>query len=141
MLLYMLPFPKYDVNQENYSSAGYDLFWGVNRNVAHRSEIVATAIEALSCQNYNNVIPVIWEDFFGYKLSEDSTDFQMVCIVRDATFVNPDYVYADQVLGLSELLNVWDSTDATSVSSYITTQAMLAKVSLGLLVDKISNLP
>ena len=137
----MLPFPKYDENQENYSSAGYDLFWGVSRNVAHRSEIVATAIEALSCQNYNNVIPVVWEDFFGYKLSGDSTDFQMVCIVRDATFVNPDYVYADQVLGLSELLNVWDSTDATSVSSYITTQAMLAKVSLGLLVDKISNLP
>ena len=65
----------------------------------------------------------------------------MVCIVRDATFVNPDYVYADQVLGLSELLNVWDSTDATSVSSHITTQAMLAKVSLGLLVDKISKLP
>ena len=136
----MLPFPKYDENQENYSSAGYDLFWGVNRNVSHRSEIVATAIEALSCQNYNNVIPAIWEDFFGYKLSENSTDFQMVCIVRDATFVNPDYAYADQVLGLSELLNVWDSTDVTSVSSHITTQATLAKVSLGLFVDKISKL-
>lgn len=136
----MLPFPKYDENQENYSSAGYDLFWGVNRNVAHRSKIVATAIEALSCQNYNNVIPVIWEDFFGYKLSEDSTDFQMVCIVRDATFVNPDYAYADQVLGLSELLNVWDSTDVTAISSHITTQATLAKVSLGLFVDKISKL-
>ena len=137
----MIPFPKYDENQENYSSAGYDLFWGVNRNVAHRSDIIATAIEALSCQNYNNVYPVIWEEFFGYKLSENVTDYKMVCIVRDATFVNPDYVYDTQILGMTQLLNLWDTAEKSSVSSHITTNTNLAKVSLKLCVEKFSQMP
>ncbi len=137
----MIPFPKYDENQKEYSSAGYDLFWGVNINVAHRSEIISTAVEALSCQNYNNVYPVIWEEFFGYKLSENVTDYKMVCIVRDATFVNPDYVYDTQILGMTQLLNLWDTAEKSSVSSHITTNTNLAKVSLKLCVEKFSQMP
>lgn len=137
----MIPFPKYDENQEEYSSAGYDLYWGVNRNVFDRQEIVATVIEALSCQNYNNVIPVVWEEFLGLKLSENQIDYNMVCIVRDASFVNPDYVYGDQILGMSDLLNLWESSDVSSLSSHITAKTSLAKVSLKLFVDKIKALP
>ena len=137
----MLPFPKYDDSQENYSSAGYDLFWGVNKNVVDRTEIIATAIEALSCQNYNEVIPTIWEKFLGYRLSEESIDFKMVGIVRDATFVNPDYVYSDQIMGMANLLNLWDTADTSAIASHITSNAAPAQVSLKLFVDKIAELP
>ena len=137
----ILPFPKYDENQEKYSSAGYDLFWGVNRNVTGRTEMISTVVEALSCQNYNKVIPVIWEKFLGLRLAESSVDYQMVCIVRDASFVNPDYVYADQIMSMSNLLNLWDNTESNAVVSHITENVAPAQISLMLFVDKIKKLP
>ena len=75
------------------------------------------------------------------KLSENQIDYNMVCIVRDASFVNPDYVYGDQILGMSDLLNLWESSDVSSLSSHITAKTSLAKVSLKLFVDKIKALP
>jgi hypothetical protein len=136
----ILPFPKYDENQEKYSSAGYDLFWGVNRNVTGRTEMISTVVEALSCQNYNKVIPVIWEKFLGLRLAENPVDYQMVCIVRDASFVNPDYVYADQIMSMSNLLNLWDNTESDAVASHITENVAPAQISLMLFVDKIKKL-
>lgn len=137
----VLPFPKYDDSQEEYSSAGYDLFWGVNKNMYDRTEIISTAIEALSCQNYNKVIPTIWEKVFGNRLADMSIDYQMVAIVRDTTFVNPDYVYSDQIMGMSNLLNLWDTSDESGVASYITANAAPAQVSLKLFAEKIAALP
>lgn len=137
----MIPFPKYDENQEQYSSAGYDLFFAVNRNVADRSDIIATVLEGMSCQNYNNVLPVIWENILGVRLSENATDYAMVCIVRDATYVNPDYGYNTQILGLRELVSLWDYTTLGEVSSHISSTAPKSKVSLKLFAEKMVKLP
>ncbi|MBO5294246.1 MAG: hypothetical protein J6B71_03245 [Clostridia bacterium] len=137
----MIPFPKYDENQKEYSSAGYDLYWGVNKNVADRSEIVATVIEALSCQNYNYTIPTIWEDFLGLRLAEALIDQKMVAIVRDASYVNPDYAYAAQVIGMSDLLNLWETSDVNSVSSHINGKAILVETAMKLFASKFEKLP
>ena len=70
-----------------------------------------------------------------------SIDYQMVSIVRDTTFVNPDYVYSDQIMGMSNLLNLWDTSDESGVASYITANAAPAQVSLKLFAEKIAALP
>lgn len=137
----MLPFPKFDETQKEYSSAGFDCYWGVNRHVADRSEIVATVIEALSCQNYNYTIPSIWEDFLGLRLADAPIDREMVRIVRDASYVASDYAYAKQIIGLPDLLNLWEMSDPNSVSSHINGKAILVEIALDLFVSKLEKLP
>lgn len=137
----MLPFPKFDESQKEYSSAGFDCYWGVNRHVADRSEIVATVIEALSCQNYNYTYPTIWEDFLGLRLADAPIDREMVRIVRDASYVTFDYAYAQQLVGLNSLLNLWNNTAPGNVSSHINSKAILVETALTLFISKIEKLP
>jgi hypothetical protein len=65
----------------------------------------------------------------------------MVCIVRDATYVNPDYGYNTQILGLRELVSLWDYTTLGEVSSHISSTAPKSKVSLKLFAEKMVKLP
>ena len=137
----MLPFPKYDQTQTEYSSAGFDLFWGVNKNIVDRSEIVATVIEALSCQNYNYTIPAIWEDFLGLRLADAPIDQKMVAIVRDASYVTADYAYSSQVIGMADLLNLWEESDVNSVASHITSNSILVETAMNLFASKYEKFP
>ena len=48
---------------------------------------------------------------------------------------------SDQIMGMSNLLNLWDTSDESGVASYITANAAPAQVSLKLFAEKIAALP
>lgn len=136
----VLPYPKMDENQKEYSSAGFDIFWGVNRACSDNVEAIATVIEAMSCQNYNNVYPVIWETVLGLRLADSPEDSAVVAILRDATFVNFDYTYSQQLVGLGEIINVYNTTETGNIASFLTQKLKQIKASLKVFEANLENL-
>lgn len=115
----ILPAPKFDENQENYASAGYDIYWGVLLSSAAHEEMISYCLEAISCENYNNVIPAVWETVLGAKLSDAPEDSEMFHIIRDVQYVDLGYALSQSVAGLSNLVFLHTNTTADQTASYI----------------------
>jgi len=115
----VLPFPKFDETQEEYRSAGCDLYWGISLTAADRTDVIATVIEALSCENYNNVLPAVWELMLGAKLSDAPDDADMFAVIRDAQYVDLGYAFSGQSSQLSQLVFLVENTEPGKVISYM----------------------
>lgn len=87
----ILPFPKFDENQAEYSGAGYDIYWGIPIT-SQKAEMTGTLVSAMSCYNYNKIFPLVWEVVLGNKLSETPDDADMFKIIRDTQYVDLGYV-------------------------------------------------
>ncbi len=85
----------------------------------YHADAVATVMEALSCYNYNNVQPVIWEMVLGSKLSDAPDDAEMFSIVRDSTFVDLSYAFVNVGGGPQALQFILNQTTSGNVVSYV----------------------
>lgn len=115
----ILPFPKFDETQEDYRSSGCDIYWGIPITVADRKEMIGTLVEAMSCFNYNNIVPQVWELVLGSKLSDSPDDAEMFEIIRDVQYVDLGYAFSGESSALTNLIFLFNATDSGSVSSYI----------------------
>ena len=125
----ILPAPKFDEMQENYASAGYDIYWGVLLSSAAHEELISYCLEAISCENYNNVIPAVWETVLGAKLSDAPEDTDMFHIIRDVQYVDLGYALSQSIGGLSNLVFLKTNTTADQTASYI--QKMMKSLNKG----------
>jgi hypothetical protein len=125
----ILPAPKFDAAQENYASAGYDIYWGVLLSSAAHEELISYCLEAISCENYNNVIPAVWETVLGAKLSDAPEDTDMFHIIRDVQYVDLGYALSQSIGGLSNLVFLHTNTKADAAASYI--QKMMKSLNRG----------
>ena len=115
----VLPAPKFDETQEEYASAGYDIYWGVLLSSAAHEELISYCLEAISCENYNNVIPAVWETVLGSKLADAPEDTEMFYIIRDVQYVDLGYALSQSVAGLNNLVFLKSNTTAGETASYI----------------------
>jgi hypothetical protein len=122
-----MPFPKFDELQEDYRSSGYDIYWGIPVPAAERAEMIATLAVAMSCYNYNNVVPKVWELVLGSKLSDSPDDTDMFEIIRDVQYVDLGYAFSGESSRLTQLCFLLQNTDSGSVASYIEKRANVAK--------------
>lgn len=119
----ILPPPKFDENQKEYASSGCDLYWGIALTAAgERAEMTAAVVEALSCENYNHTLPVVWELMLGSKLSDAQDDADMFAIIRDAQYVDLGYAFSGQSQQLTQLIFLYENTESGKVLSYIDRQ-------------------
>ncbi len=123
----VMPFPKFDELQEDYRSSGYDIYWGIPVPAAERAEMIATLAVAMSCYNYNNVVPKVWELVLGSKLSDSPDDTDMFEIIRDVQYVDLGYAFSGESSRLTQLCFLLQNTDSGSVASYIEKRANVAK--------------
>ncbi len=116
----ILPPPKFDENQAEYRSAGCDLYWGIALTAeGERAGMIATIIEALSCENYNNTLPVVWELMLGSKLSDAPDDADMFAVIRDAQYVDLGYAFSGQYAPMTQLVFLYEYTESGKAISYI----------------------
>ena len=131
----ILPAPKFDELQENYASAGYDIYWGVLLSAAAHEELISYCLEAISCENYNNVIPAVWETVLGSKLADAPEDTEMFYIIRDVQYVDLGYALSQSISGLNSIVFLKTNTTAGQTASYI--QKAMKSLSKG--TDKLNE--
>jgi len=131
----ILPSPKFDENQENYASAGYDIYWGVILTAAGKEELISYCVEAMSCYNYNEVIPKVWEAVLGSKLSDSPDDSAMFQIIRDIQYVDLGYAFQGENASLGQMVFLKANTTADQTASFFKQRTK----ALNKLLDKVNN--
>ena len=114
----VLPFPKYDENQQDYSSAGYDLYWGIPLT-SNNADITGTLVCAMSCYNYNKVVPLVWEVVLGSKLSDAPDDADMFRIIRDVQYVDIGYACSCSMSAFTDFIFLLNKTEPGQVISFM----------------------
>ena len=122
----IMPFPKFDELQEEYRSSGCDIYWGILVPAAGRAEMIATLAVAMSCYNYNNVVPKVWELVLGSKLSDSPDDTDMFEIIRDVQYVDLGYAFSGESSRLTQLCFLLQNANSGNAASYIEARAALA---------------
>ncbi|MBQ3860646.1 MAG: hypothetical protein II779_08960 [Clostridia bacterium] len=80
-----LPPPKYDEAQDRYISCCTDTVWALPRTLpASRESSTGTILEALSCHNYNYMLPVYLESTLKSRLADNPDDAEMLQIIVDS---------------------------------------------------------
>jgi len=113
-----LPYPKYDETQENYESAGCGMYWAVPKT-ASELDMTGVLLEAVSCYNYNNVVPEVWETVLGRKLSDSPDDADMFNLIRPGQHVDLGFAFSFQATELSQLVFILELSKAENAASFI----------------------
>jgi len=130
----ILPFPKFDETQKDYRSAGYDIYWGIPITVLDRKEMIGTLVTAMSCYNYNTIVPQVWEIVLGNKLADAPEDAEMFKIIRDVQYVDLGYAFSESA-PLTDLIFLINKTNSNQVISFIEKRAK----SLDKLLERINK--
>ncbi len=79
----MIPFPKWDENQEGYYTNADDKFtvFGLPLTSAPEIEFVSTIFEAMSAESYKMVYPAYYDQALKGKYSSDATTAEMVELI------------------------------------------------------------
>jgi len=115
----ILPCPKFNELQENYASSGFDIYWGVILTSAANEELISYCVEALSCKNYNDVVPEVWETVLGSKLADAPDDRAMFEIIRDIQYVDLGFAFQGAIGGINQLVFLKTNATANTTSSLI----------------------
>lgn len=136
----ILPAPKFNEQQETYASAGYDIYWGVILSAAANEDVISHCVEAMSCYNYNHVIPQVWETVLGSKLSDSADDSAMFQIIRDIQYVDLGYAFQGENASLGQLVFLKSNTTADQTSSFISQRTKALNKSLEKLNEKFADM-
>lgn len=90
----VLVLPKYDESQENYITASRNTHNAFGLTATSSDMDAACAVmEALSCQKYNEVVPMYYETALKEKYSRSPEMTKMLDIIHSTMSLSLDYVY------------------------------------------------
>ncbi len=90
-----LPSPKLNELQEEYINGCTDRLWGIPMHIGEEQlEIVGTICEALSCSNFNIVIPAYFEVAMKARVADAPDDSEMLQIIRDTRTIAFAYTFS-----------------------------------------------
>lgn len=101
----IIPFPKYDENQEKYqtiSQDAYSLF--CVPLTAGDAEMIGAVTEALAFDSYQNVTPAYFESAMKAKYSQDEASARMLDIIRDGLTFNFGFVNSSSCENMIHIL-------------------------------------
>lgn len=92
----ILPYPKYDEEQENYLSSARNTHNAFSMPVTTSHPDAAGAVlEALSSSNYETVFPAYFETALKVKYSRDNDSARIYDIIRDTMQLDFGYIYSN----------------------------------------------
>ncbi len=122
-----LPTPKLDENQENYINCCTDVPWAIPKTVmGEQQEIVGTICEAMSCYNYNHVLPAYFEVALKSRAADAPDDAEMLQLISDTRTIG--FAYGYDLLMNNILGDILESTQ--EVASYYKSKEKAAGKSL-----------
>jgi hypothetical protein len=98
----ILPFPKYDEEQEAYYAHTYDglTSFGIPAS-AKDPEMCARILDAMSAENKASVIPAYNEIVLDNRVAQDGDSKEMLGIIRDNLYFDFGFIYSDPMKGSS----------------------------------------
>ena len=132
----ILPFPKYDENQEHYytSVSGGTGMLGIPLTVAD-PDFTGLITEALAIESYNSVRPAIYETVMENKLLRDEDSVEMYETLLDGIRVEFAVVYHSSNSDIP--FTLWNLTEkkSTDLASYINSRGPKALAAYQKIVD------
>ena len=127
----VVPYPKYDENQEQYHSYLHDAFSVVMvPNSCSDSELTATIMQALAVESHNTVMPAYYEVVLTNKYMRDQQSVQMLDIIFQNVAFDTGWLFSSYLSSLPQVLlreQVW--TNQNTLESKLTSMTkMLNKV-------------
>lgn len=90
----VIPYPKYDENQENYHSMiGETMTFAALPYNCQKVDAVCAFIEELAFEGYHNVLPTYYETVLKTKYVRDDSSGQMLDIIRDNLVTDIALIY------------------------------------------------
>lgn len=132
-----LPQPKYDEAQEKYIACCTDCPWALPKTLAEAQRpIVGTVIEALSCRNYNCMLPVYLESTLKSRLADEPDDAEMLGLIADNRTIS--FAYSFNKLTYNNFISdiVFSNTE---VASYLKRSEKLAQKALDKILDSFAE--
>jgi len=129
----IIPYPKYDDNQEGYSTRIQDSvsLWAIP--ITNPTPDMAGAVmEAMAAESYRKVTPAYFEIAMKVKYSRDDVSSQMLDIIRDGAYLNfasiynesvgnPWFVLRDLMTGKSKDFASWLATNEPKIQQQLDT--------------------
>jgi len=128
-----LPTPKLDENQENYINACTDLPWAIPITVSDPA-VIGAICEAISCYNYNKVLPTYFDIVMKVRLAETESDAQMLQLIADTRTLGFSYAYQLPFNNLISSCIIGNQPFA----SYFAANELLAEAEIEELVEQFS---
>ena len=94
----IIPYPKYDENQDKYYSRiqdGVSLFC-IPMN-CDKTDMVGAFMEAAASESYKNVSPAYFDVAMKIKYTRDETSSKMLDIIRDGAYLNFASIYNESI--------------------------------------------
>ncbi|MGN1128372.1 MAG: hypothetical protein ACI4T6_05380, partial [Candidatus Flemingiibacterium sp.] len=94
----ILPYPKYDEEQDYYISSARNTHNAFSMPVTSKDPDMAGAVlEALSSSNHDTVLPAYFEIALKTKYSRDNDSARMYDIIRDTMILDFGYIYGNAI--------------------------------------------
>jgi len=127
----ILPYPKYDENQENYRSVVQDTAALACVPVTCSIfDTVTTVLEAIAYYSYYDVTPVYYESALKVKYARDEITPQVIDIIRDSAMTDTSYVYIEAFNNLGRIMremNGYEKYTSTYARQVKATQKRMEK--------------
>ena len=125
-------YPKFDENQKDYINCCTDVPWGIPKNVTgDRLDLIGTVTEAMSCYNYNNVLPAYYETAIKARTADAPDDAEMLSIISDTRTISFSYTYS---LTYNNIVNGCVENNA-EVASYFKKNEKVATKTLAKMIE------
>ncbi len=133
-----LPSPKFDEYQEGYINCCTDLPWGIPMTVPQGDQLttVATLCEAISCYNYQNVLPAYYDVAMKSRTADSSDDAEMLQLIADTRTMSTAQCYS---LTFNNILGQLGDSNK-EVASYIKSNEKVATKMLDKFLNTFSEL-
>ncbi len=141
----ILPFPKFDENQEDYRALDWSGVMSVPFSVKEESyEMVGDVIELLAYYSEEEVIPAYIEDTLGTKFARDPNWADMIEIIFDSIVFDPTLTYFGFDASINKLLYVPDfmivKTGENNFASWLATHGEPSKASIATFNEAVAGL-
>ncbi|MCR5683687.1 MAG: hypothetical protein K6G29_14675 [Clostridiales bacterium] len=132
-----LPTPKLDEEQADYINCCTDVPWGIPKNVSpERLDLIGTVTEAMSCYNYNSVLPAYYETAIKARTADAPDDTEMLTIIANTRTISFSYTYQ---LTYNNIVNGCVENNS-EVASYFKKNEKVATKTLDRLIDAYSKM-
>ena len=132
-----LPSPKFDETQKSYINCCTDRPWAIPITVGEEQlDLIGTVCEALSCRNYQTVLPVYFESTMKSRLADAPDDAEMLQIIADTRTTSFSFAYD---LAFRNILGDL-GTGSEGVASYYQKNSRIATKTLERLIKEFRDI-
>lgn len=131
-----LPFPKLDMNQQEYRLLPHDSSTlGVIPVTCTKVDVVSAVIEALCAESYRTVMPAYYEMALKVKYARDVLSTQMIDVIHDALWTDFTYIYSPVLNNIGTIYRTLVNGKSYDLASEYATREAALQTGLNKLID------